>query len=60
MEKQEEVNADAAANAARDARDVDVIIEDWFKKHFHGWAGFEVSLYNHITAAKEDLKKLLI
>lgn len=59
MEKQEEINVDTASKGVRDAKDVEVIIEDWFKKHFHDWAGFEVSLYNHITAAKEDLKRLL-
>jgi hypothetical protein len=39
---------------------VDALIEEWFAKHFHG-LGIQLSefLYNHLHAAKEDLKEIL-
>lgn len=39
---------------------VEQVVEDWFRKHFHGLGGsLHEHVYNHVHAAKEELKKLL-
>ena len=34
------------------------LIDEWFTRNFHGWSGYETSIYNHAHAAKEELKKI--
>lgn len=39
---------------------MDEIIEAWFARHFHGLGPrLDTELYNHIYAAKDDLKRIL-
>lgn len=38
----------------------DLVVEDWFQRHFHGMgAQLDERLYNLLHAAKEDLKRVL-
>lgn len=52
--------ADAEARAKDAAREVEQLVDEWFRKHFHGLgARLDEALYNHLHAAKEELKQLL-
>lgn len=48
------------ASSARPASPTDAIVDEWFAKHFHGLgAKLDEPLFNHLRAAKEDLKSIL-
>lgn len=56
----EPFRAPDAVGTPADKPSVELLVEDWFRQHFHGLgARIDESLYNHVHAAKEELKQLL-
>jgi hypothetical protein len=56
MKKSESIAAPDPA-AAPVSGPLDATVEAWFAKHFHGLGSMlDERLYNHVQAAKEDLK----
>lgn len=48
---------DPAAAAAPQSGPLDELVDVWFAKHFHGMGALlDERLYNHVYAAKDDLK----
>jgi hypothetical protein len=56
----EPFRAPDAVGAPAERPNVEQLVEDWFRTHFQGLAGsLHESTYNHVHAAKEELKQLL-
>ena len=56
----DESTVQSAEGAATSAPASDAVVDAWFERHFHGLgARLDEFLFNHLRAAKEDLKAIL-